>query len=126
MQFQGQVALVYAERPGLRGIGGGPLGLVITQFAGDTNRTLVEKLVTPGTRVEPVRVAGTVGYWISGEPHAILYRPHGEDDVEEAMRLAHDTLVWHTGGVVYRLESALERDAALAIAESLRPPATTP
>ena len=37
-----------------------------------------------------------------------------------ASRLAGDVLVFERDGTVYRLESALGRDATLAIAETLR------
>ena len=38
---------------------------------------------------------------------------------EETLRLAGNTLIWTHGPFTYRLESALGRDEALALAESV-------
>jgi hypothetical protein len=68
-----------------------------------------------------VAVRGGDGVWLAGAPHRFLYRgPNGR--VEEAsLRLAGNTLIWTDGGLTYRLESALDRDTAISIAESLPP-----
>jgi hypothetical protein len=60
------------------------------------------------------------GWWIAGAPHDLLVqRPDGITEVIST-RLAGDTLVFARDGTLYRLESALGRDATLEIAVSLR------
>ena len=62
------------------------------------------------------------GSWLAdpGAPHEIfIARPDGDVDMVTSA-LAGDTLVFARDGTLYRLESALGRDATIAIAESLR------
>jgi hypothetical protein len=40
--------------------------------------------------------------------------------VFDSRRIVGDTLLWARGGVTYRLESGLDRAAAIALAETLR------
>ncbi len=60
------------------------------------------KLVESGVQITQVDVDGQLGYWISGEPHVLMYRD-ADGDVREA-RLAADTLVWQDGDVIRRVE----------------------
>jgi hypothetical protein len=95
------------------------IGLLLTAFPGDLERTLVEKLVPPGTTIEPVTVNGADGYWLGNGVHEFLYLdPDGKPQPDTA-RLAGNTLLWAHDGVTYRLESALGRDAMLALAREL-------
>ena len=114
-----RVELVYRARPGLPDAGASGVGLLITQFKGRTEPELMKKVAGPGTVIEPVRVNGAPGYWITGRPHALIYRVDGEGE-EEPYRLVGDVLIWEQDGVIYRIESALGRDATVRIAESMR------
>jgi hypothetical protein len=51
-----------------------------------------------------------------------MYRTESGDVVPETLRLAGNTLIWTMGPFTYRLESALDRDAAIAVASSLGTP----
>ena len=65
-------------------------------------------------------MGGDRGWWIAGAPHDLLVlRSDGTAGVLTS-RLAGDTLVFARDGTLYRLESALGRDATLEIAASLR------
>jgi hypothetical protein len=115
------VSLVYAARPGIpasaqtRGV-----GLVLTQFRASIDQTLLgQKGLGPNTRLEDVQIAGRRGLWIAGAPHLFLRAPNG-DVRDYPARLAGNTLLWEQDGVTFRLESGLDRDAALRIAESVR------
>ena len=110
-----RVELVYRPRPGYPAAPGTEVGLLVTQFPGRTEPELVKKLAGPGTRIEPVSVQGSPGYWITGRPHALLY-----SGGEERYRLVGDVLIWQREDIIYRIESALGRDAVLRIAESFR------
>ena len=70
------------------------------------------------TTVELVRVSAGPGYWLSGDPHFLFWR--GPDGVvTEERRWVGDALLWWDGGITFRLESALGRDMALRLADSM-------
>ena len=115
----GQVSLVYGPRPGVPEARQTGVGLLITQFRGEFQPYL-EKGLPRGSRVEQVNVAGARGYWIEGEPHILVFRDPGNTVHESPSRLAGNTLLWERDGVTYRLESALDRDAAIRVAASMR------
>jgi hypothetical protein len=74
----------------------------------------LKKLASGGSQIEPLRVRGDEGLWISGGPH-VVYFPY------RSPRLAGNVLLWATGSTTYRLEGPnLTQADALAIAESLR------
>ena len=95
------------------------IGLLLTEFPGGLNRQLVEKAVPTGTTIEPVTVNGADGYWLGNGVHAFFYLDADGEPQPDTARLAANTLLWARDGVTYRLESALDRDAALAIARQL-------
>jgi hypothetical protein len=109
----GMVSLLYPARDG-----NGP-GLLITEFAGGTDRQLVTKDVGPGTTVTPVEV-GIGGFWIEGDPHTVLFEDQTGDIRADEPRLAGNTLIWVDGGVTFRLESGGDLEQALEIADSMR------
>lgn len=118
----GQVALVYRERRSLPATPDSDIGALITQFQGSLDEPVVKKVISgePGTTVVPVRVHGSSGYWISGEPHFISYLDANGQPREETVRLVGNVLLWEQDGVTLRIESALSKRGALAIAESMR------
>lgn len=62
----------------------------------------------------------TPTYWLTGTPHLFWYTDATGAVTMERIRLAGNTLLWSQGGLVFRLESALPRAAALRIAASVR------
>jgi hypothetical protein len=95
------------------------VGLLVTEFRGSVEHTLIEKLIDSGTEVEPVVVAGREGYWISGNPHIFWYRTPDGREAPETRRWVGDALLWNHGELTYRIETSLGRDAAMRIAEAL-------
>jgi hypothetical protein len=69
------------------------------------------------SRLEEANVGGNQGFWLDG-PHYFLLP---ERTLELRLFVAGSVLVWWDGPVTYRLEGADSLEAALAIAESLRP-----
>lgn len=116
----GEISLAYSSRPGLPATKETELGLLMMQFRGDINPDFLGKLLGPGTNVEELTVNGNRGFWISGAPHGFLYNDPNGDTREETFRLAGNTLLWEQGGLTLRIESALTRDQALAIARTVR------
>ena len=114
------VTLAWRAEPGEPTIPGSDLALSLMAVPGGTDDSLLKKVVARSTSIESVTVAGDRGWWISGAPHEIfIARPDGDVDMVTSA-LAGDTLVFARDGTLYRLESALGRDATIAIAESLR------
>lgn len=95
-------------------------GLLISQVRGELNPRMYGKGIPTGTQVDKITVHGRPGYWITGDPHTFSYfDPDGEMQ-QDTLRLAGNTLLWQQGDLTLRLESALDRDRAIAIAESMR------
>lgn len=116
----GQVSLVWRARPDLPATIDPSVGLLLGQMAGHLDDGFVTKIVDSGTIVERVRLGGNPAFWISGEPHFFYYERADGEFVEDSRRWVSETLVWTDGDTTYRLETALGREAAIRIAESLR------
>jgi len=118
------VSFVYPAGPGLPVSDETGVGALLTQFQGEADRNLIEKgLLDDGaeeTHLEAVMVGGEPGFWISGAPHAFFFVCYDAGECrQERYRLAGNVLIWEQDGVTLRLESALTREDALAVAESV-------
>jgi len=118
------VTLAWRAAPGERALAGSDLALSLLAVRGSTEDELVTKLLGPGTRVDRVRVGADDAWWISGAPHELLLKRDDGTIGNVEVALAGDTLVWSHEGTLYRLESALGRDATLAVANALVPAAS--
>ena len=119
----GRVTLVWRAGAGLPATEQSSLGLIVSEFPGTINPGYFEKLLDAGSTIDSVAVRGRPGYWISGEPHEFVYVNPSNEATFDGRRLVGDTLAWSDGPVTYRIESALGREAAIRIAESLAPAA---
>jgi hypothetical protein len=98
------------------------VGLVVTQFEGRVEAGWYEKIVqVGGTDVEEVSVGGRRGWWVSGDPHQLVYRDPSGRLVEETRRVVGDVLIWRRDDKTLRIESALGREATVRLAESFAP-----
>jgi hypothetical protein len=114
------VSLVYRARPDLPELSpGSGVGLLLQQIGGTLDRERVDKLVAEGASVTAVEVGGEPGFWIEGPPHLVHYTDMEGVTRAEMTRLVGDTLVWDRGGILFRIESGLGRDATVRIAESI-------
>ena len=118
--LDGRLSLVWPSGPALPTTREPGIGLILAEFHGSINPGYFEKITEPGTTVEPAEVGGVTGYWISGTPHDLVFVDPSGVPVFDSRRIVGDTLLWARGGVTYRLESALDRAAAIALAETLR------
>jgi hypothetical protein len=115
-----QVTYVYRPRADVPEVGDTGVGLLISQFDGHTNESFIQKQLGPDTSIEMTEVNGQAAFWISGHPHVFYYeRPDGEIR-EETIRLAANVLLWEQDGKTLRIESSLDRDATVGIAEAMR------
>lgn len=126
----GDTAMVSFVYPAFADLPGGEVpgvGALLTQFPGSTNRGLIMKGLSgldngQTTSIEAVTVGGNAGFWIADAPHGVLLVCNDQEEEcrEERYRLAGNVLLWEDDGITLRIESALSREEALAIAESMR------
>ena len=87
-------------------------GLLLFEFKNGEGPEILKKAAVGTTDVENVDVEGEPGIWIGGR-HA-LYLPGGPPQA------SGHALIWQHGGLTLRLEAAVGREQALAIARSVR------
>jgi len=111
------VSLVYGKRPGYTRAGTTGAAVLVQEFPARVE-PFIEKTLGAGSRLERLRVRGDPAYFITGA-HGFAYE--SEDGVLfEEQRLAGNTLlVERADGLLIRIEGDLERDRAVAIAESI-------
>ena len=111
----GMVSLVYPSDA--RTYSG--VDVLITQFEASVDEGFFKKVSADGGEVRFVPVAGTTGYWVTGEPHLFYYVDADGAYREETVRLAGNVLLWESGRLTYRIEGAASLSAAQEIAASL-------
>lgn len=116
----GAVTLVYRPRTGLPVTNETGVGMLLGEFQGSTEQVFISKMAGPGTTIAPVTVDGQPGFWLTGQPHEFLYRDADGVTRQLVLRLAGNTLLWTHSNLTLRIESALSKDAALSIADSVR------
>ncbi len=117
----GAVTVVWPATDELPPIGTGPgaAGLVVTALPEAISEPLLTKVGSAGTVVEATTVDGRPAYWVAGALHVVRADEAEGGDVPDTVRLAGNTLLWADGDITYRLESGLDRDAAVAVAERI-------
>jgi hypothetical protein len=98
-----------------------PDGTMLTEFLGEVQPDAFQKIVGGGTTVEPVRIGSVGGWWITGAPHELMFLfrdPDGQSRWQETT-VSGNVLVWQAGPVTLRLETPMDRAAAVALAASL-------
>lgn len=116
-----QVFLAWEASERLPEVGASGTGLLLAEFRADLNEAFFAKILEGGTSVDRVTVHGVTAFWLSGAPHVFMFETGRRDLVEDESRLTGNVLIWERDGITYRLESSLDLDESLAIAESLRP-----
>ena len=115
----GQLSLVWPPAPALPATRIPGVGALLTVFRARVDEALFHKRLDEGTTYERVDIGGRPGAWLAGEPHSFLYEAPNGQVGEATLRLAGNTLIWAVGPFTYRLESALDRDAAIVPPESV-------
>jgi hypothetical protein len=114
----GDPGIVLAWQPGAGypTIGGTKWSLVVMVFRGDAEIAL--KTIDRFDSLVETTVGGRPAYWI-GVPHLVSFQTEG--GTRGPYRVLGNVLIWETTeGLTYRLETALPRAEAIALAESLR------
>jgi hypothetical protein len=95
---------------------------MLTEFLGELQPDAFQKIVGLETTITPVKVGASDGWWIAGAPHQLLLMfrdPDGQPRWQE-VTVTGNVLLWQTADVTLRLETPLDRAAAIAVATSLR------
>jgi len=95
--------------------------VIIDTDAGSDDLMAIAFLVAhPSVSIEAVTVNGSPGFWVTGQPHEILYLDPNGTPIPNSVRLSGNVLLWQQGDVTLRIESALTKAEALRIADSVR------
>lgn len=74
----------------------------------------------PGSVIQDLTVNGRPARWVAGGPHLVRYiDAQGRVDESTERTVVRDTLIWRTEYALYRMETVLPLEDALAIAEML-------
>ncbi|MPZ72551.1 MAG: hypothetical protein GEU74_04865 [Nitriliruptorales bacterium] len=115
----GMVHIVYHVQAGLPSTDSKGVGALLTQFQGGDEPTFTKEVVR-GQDVQFLEFDGGVAMWVTGRSHLLLRNAAGEP-LRHTARLSANALVWvDRRGVTYRLETALDPDAAMELAETLK------
>lgn len=108
----GRVSLLYGTERRVR--------LLVTEFRGDVEPGLVKKALSRETSLQGVIVGRSAGYWLTGAPHAVVFRDRFGNIREDRYRLAGNVLLWVEDRVTHRIEGVEDLETALAIANGAR------
>jgi hypothetical protein len=109
------VILAWGPDPSHPPIEGTSWGTILMEFPGSQG-TLAFKEVGEDVLVEAVQIGGHDGFWISGPHDLALLTPHGE----ERLAVRGNALLWTQRATTLRLETALPKARAIAVAETVR------
>ena len=114
------VALVYRARPGLPQAAETGVGALLLQFPASSDGGDIAKkiLIGSGSLLE-VSIGNGYGYWVTGSSELMIMQDPSGSAPNDPSRPSANVLLWASGGVTYRLETALPLADALALAESL-------
>jgi hypothetical protein len=120
------VTLLYRPRPGLPEAEETGVGALLMQFPATSDIDQIVKRVTMGTgSVISVMIDGADGFWVMGSSELVISQDPSAG-FAPVSRPSADVLIWEQNGMAYRLEVNLLMSDAIAIAESIQPPASTP
>jgi hypothetical protein len=119
LRENGIVSLVYPASTDFPAAHGTNVGVILTEFKGDTTEA-IDKLLHSGTAVEVVTVNGQIGLWLTGEDHFVFFVNPDNGFVEVPGHIAGNTLLWEQDGITFRIEANVVKAGALHLAESLR------
>jgi len=115
----GELALVWPPSALLPPTAIPEVGALLSVFRAEVDEAFVQKTLTPGATYERVVVNGQPAIWLAGSPHLFSYLGPDGTVQQQTLRLAGNTLIWTDGPFTYRLESALDRDQAITVAETV-------
>ncbi|MEX1208269.1 MAG: hypothetical protein WEE36_06630 [Acidimicrobiia bacterium] len=118
---EGDVSLVWLPGPDLPRVAVPDVGAILTRFDGSIDAARIEKAVGAEGAVLATSVNGRLAFWIEGA-HSFGYLREDGTVIIETLRLSASALLWENDGATWRLESGLDLESAIAIAESVPDP----
>ena len=115
-----QVFLAWEASSRLPEVGESGTGLLLAEFRADLDEDFFNKIISGGTTVDTVNLDGGQAFWLAGAPHVFMFETGRTDRVADETRLTGNVLIWERAGITYRLESNLDLEGTMLIAESLR------
>jgi hypothetical protein len=88
-------------------------GVLLMEFEANHEIHSMVKSMRRNGRIEETQVNGMFGFWIEGSTDLQIL---GD---ESGPRASGNILLWQSNGVTYRMESALTKDEAIALAEEM-------
>ncbi len=95
-------------------IEGTPWGTILMELPGSME-PLAYKDILSDTTLQAVQVGSHDGFWVSGPHQLTLLTPSGE----ERFTVTGNVLLWEQDGTTLRLETALPKAQAIALAETI-------
>lgn len=114
------VTLAWLGDDELPAAGDSGIALTHTQFRSD-GQVLIQKDLGSDTSLVQVRVRNRDGRWIEGAPHEVEVQGGDGTSSLWEVRLGANVLIWEEDGVTHRIETTLNLEDTLEIADSLRP-----
>jgi hypothetical protein len=111
------VSLVYGERPGYARAATTGAALLVQEFPARVE-PFIEKTLGQGTRLERLEVGGDRAFFITGA-HGFAFEHAGGIRFEEQRLAGNTLLVERADGLLIRVEGEIERDRAVAVAQSI-------
>lgn len=117
------VSMLYPATDDLPEIGDTGVGALLIQIENRSDFDFLVKHAPPDGGYEFVSMDnGIEGFWvISGNLSAIPYDPRDTFGLDKVSRPTGNVLLWNENGVTFRLETALARREAIALAERIVP-----
>ena len=112
---------VWGPGPGRPPANSHGVSMLLTALPADIDTDFMKKLIDGGAEVEFLDVGPGLGFWIQGAHELLVLGPEPEPRVI-SLRLSGDVLAWAAGGLTYRMESSLGRDASVRLAERVQAP----
>ena len=111
------VSLVYGERRRYVRARATGAALLVQEFPGRVG-PFIEKTLGAAARLERLRIAGAPAYFVAGA-HGFAYDDGGDVRFEDQRLAGNTLLVERPDGLLLRIEGAITRDHAVAVARSV-------
>jgi hypothetical protein len=115
------VSLIYRASDELPEIGGTGVGMLLMEFRTGADTPFLAKRAMGDSVFLITSVNGNEAYWV--ERGELIVQPPDQIEPEASAfaRRSGNVLIWRDGQTTYRMETTLDREEAIAIAESLAP-----
>ncbi len=115
------ISLVYQPDQNLPETAETGVGLLLIEFAAKQDTGFLVKSLAGDGMISVVTVRGHQGWWIEGTSQLVMLTDPTSGCCPGVRRPSGNILLWESDGITFRMESALSREEALAIAASIAP-----